>query len=82
MSPKYIEEQYSWGTLRKIEVGRHYQIIIHPEEWGMIQGLSEGETIAFKDETGKVWEVSRSEAGFTFRNGGINGRVVWIHLHR
>lgn len=49
-------EQYTWGTLRKIAVGRDYQIIIHPHHWALIRSLILGELdrdqLHFTDEQG------------------------------
>lgn len=63
MKAKLITEKYSWGILRKIEVGHSFSIIIHPEHWVRMRpeiiSKIPGE---FKDEQKKTWRYTFSKS--------------------
>jgi hypothetical protein len=72
----FYKKKYDWGILRRIEVGRSFSIIIHPENWDIIQEcLRNGKTKKFKDEQGYTWIVSCDEYNITFKSGAKNVRI-------
>ena len=62
------KNKYSWGDLRIISAGINYNIIIHPKHWKNINNLESEESVVFKDEQNKSWDVSFDSQYLTFFN--------------
>lgn len=78
---KLITEEYSWGTLRKVEFGeggRYGYAIIHPEQWHGIAELEIGEEIDFTDEQNIHWTVKKIEGNKLFFESKNNSAIVDI----
>lgn len=52
---------YSWGTLRTIEVGSAFTVVIHPKEAQAIALLEPACSTSFTDEQGIQWVVTRTQ---------------------
>jgi len=66
------------GTIRVIEVGALFSVIIHPEAYTRITQLADGQSMRFQEETRRTWDVQR--AGTTLRFKGYNIGVVTVEL--
>lgn len=59
MSLEITIRKYKWGVLRTI-TDRSATCVIHPEHWGQIITLQDGEATQFQDESGRLWRVLRA----------------------
>lgn len=66
---------FSWGTLRVVQAGHHYSIVIHPRHWAMMAALADGERGSFVEETGRQWTVKRDGENFRFSSGNYRRTV-------
>jgi len=64
-------ENYSWGTLRILEIGIKYKCIIHPENHTQILQVADGslDSYTFTDEQKIKWDVTLNGDKLKF-NGG------------
>jgi hypothetical protein len=68
---KLSKRDYSWGPLRKIEVGNSFSIIMHPEEWEMVEDcMKSKKKVSFKDEQRNRWIVSCDGTNVNFKSSG------------
>lgn len=63
-------EKYSWGTLRTIEKGAMFSVIIHPEHVSVVRDGGK-----FRDETGRTWTVAVDGDMRHFKSGDQNVSV-------
>ena len=74
--PVYIRStSYSWGVLRRIVVGAHYSIVIHPQQFWEIWNTTETKLMRLEDE--KQWSVSPDNQGRSIRFA-YQGRLVTV----
>ena len=77
----FIEiHEYSWGTLRKIEVGKDFSVIIHPDTAEDLRNLASGSAHRFQDETGTRWTAKRNNGDLEFTS--TQGRRVTVAARR
>ncbi len=67
--PSSIEvKDYSWGKLRKVELGNSIKAIIHPEHWtSIMHTATSGDSTNFIDEQGINWQVTKEGDGVNLK---------------
>jgi hypothetical protein len=69
------KRSYNWGTLRIIQKGVNFSVVIHPEHYAKIANLVDGQSTSFREETGRDWKVRREGSALHFEARGI-GKVT------
>lgn len=67
---------YNWGTLRIIQKGVNFSVVIHPEHYARIANLVDGQSMSFREETGRDWKVRREGAQLHFQARAIGSVTV------
>lgn len=74
------KKKYSWGVLRKIEVGHSYSIIMHPEVWEDVEKVLNGskDLVRIKSEDGQTYMVSGDKNSLKFKGtgGGVSSTIA------
>lgn len=59
---------YSWGDLITIFKDSDFSITLHPDDQKKLSKLNAGQSVSFKDETGKTWNVQLIDKKLSFRS--------------
>jgi hypothetical protein len=66
---KIRTDKFSWGTMKVIEVGGSYSYPLHPEHIDLVNNLSDGKSVKYKDETNAQVTVQRKGDDLFFKKG-------------
>lgn len=78
---KVDKKNYSWGKMITVRHGSSHSFPLHPEHQEKIKNLKDGESTAFKDETGSHVTASREGDKVHLKLRGVNQKTTVAHSH-
>lgn len=78
---KVDKKNYSWGKMITVHHGSSHSFPLHPEHQEKIKNLKDGESTAFKDETGSHVTASREGDKVHLKLRGANQKTTVAHSH-
>lgn len=75
------KKNYSWGKMITVRHGSSHSFPLHPEHQEKIKNLKDGESTAFKDETGSHVTASREGDKVHLKLRGVNQKTTVAHSH-
>ena len=78
---KVDKKNYSWGKMITVHHGSSHSFPLHPEHQEKIKNLKDGESTAFKDETGSHVTASREGDKVHLKLRGVNQKTTVAHSH-
>lgn len=74
------KKDHSWGKMITVHDGAHQSFPLHPEHQQKIAGMSKGDKISFKNETGKTVHAERTGSLVHLKYGDTN-RTASVGFH-
>jgi hypothetical protein len=75
------KKNYSWGKMITVRHGSSHSFPLHPEHQEKIKNLKDGESTAFKDETGSHVTAHREGDKVHLKLRGANQKTTVAHSH-
>ncbi len=75
------KKNYSWGKMMTVRHGSSHSFPLHPEHQEKIKNLKDGESTAFKDETGSHVTAHREGDKVHLKLRGANEKTTVAHSH-
>lgn len=75
------KKNYSWGKMITVRHGSSHSFPLHPEHQEKIKNLKDGESTAFKDETGSHVTAHREGDNVHLKLRGANQKTTVAHSH-
>lgn len=75
------KKNYSWGKLITVRHGSSHSFPLHPEHQEKIKNLKDGESTAFRDETGSHVTAHREGDKVHLKLRGANQKTTVAHSH-
>lgn len=75
------KKNYHWGKMITVRHGSSHSFPLHPEHQEKIKNLKDGESTAFKDETGSHVTASREGDKVHLKLRGANQKTTVAHSH-
>jgi hypothetical protein len=75
------KKNYSWGKMITVRHGSSHSFPLHPEHQEKIGKLNDGESTAFKDETGSRVTATRQGDKVHLKQSGVNKKTTVAHSH-